>query len=75
MTLLMKDAIKPNLVQTWKILRPLFMADHLPTSPTGQQHHGYPFGTETADYTVTEAVSVLTWERKNSWTSSAVTET
>ena len=34
MALLMKDAIKPNLVQTLKAPRPLYMVGRSPTSPT-----------------------------------------
>ncbi|MEZ5448898.1 MAG: formate--tetrahydrofolate ligase [Thiolinea sp.] len=34
MTALLKDALQPNLVQTWKTIRPLSMAARSPTSPT-----------------------------------------
>lgn len=73
MTVLLKDAIKPNLVQT---------LEHNPAIV-----HGGPFANiahgcnsisatdaamKLADYVVTEAASAPIWVRKSSWISSAV---
>ena len=73
MTALLKDALKPNLVQT---------LEHVPAivhgGPFANIAHGCNSVTATkmalklADYTITEAGFERIWEQKSSWISSAV---
>lgn len=75
MTALMKDALKPNLVQTLNMFRPSFTAARLPISLTDAtlswQQEQLCILLITS---LRKQDSVLTLAQKNSWTSSAVSQ-
>ena len=70
MAALLKDALKPNLVQTLGIPRLSSTAVRSPTSPTAATP-SWPRRPWAGDYCVTEAGFGADWARRSSWISSA----
>ena len=67
MAVLLKDALKPNLVQTLEHTPPLFTEALCQYCSWMQQPYSHQDGYEAGEYAITEAGSVPIWELRSFW--------